>query len=175
MELRSLRDAAQELEKMGVMTLAVSFRPPDFNRSLCEKESLNFQLLSDTDRAIIKRYSVFNETDNCAQRVTFFVDKDGVIRGIDRKVNPAAHGQDLAQFLKDYQRGKTLYVTYCARCHGADGGDTQTYPNIKSLKGIGTQHDENDLIKLTRLAAFVDIDAWSEADRQALAKFVRGL
>jgi alkyl hydroperoxide reductase subunit AhpC len=175
MELRSLRDAAQALEKLDAVILAVSFRPSDFNKSLCEKESLSFQLLSDPDRAVIKRYGVFNEQDNCAQRVTFLVDKEGVLRYADRKVNPAAHGKDLAQLVKDLQRGKTLYTTHCARCHGADGGETQNYPNIKSLKGMGNKHDEQDIIKLTRLAAFVDINAWSEEERQAMAKFIRGL
>jgi cytochrome c553 len=175
MELRSLRDAATALEKLDTVILAVSFRPPDFNKSLCEKETLSFQLLSDPDRTIIKRYGVFNEQDNCAQRVTFLVDKDGILRAIDRKVNSATHGKDLAQLVKDWQRGKLLYATHCARCHGADGGDTQTYPNIKSLKGIGNRHDEKDIIKLTNSSGFVSLDAWSEEDRQAIAKFVKGL
>ncbi len=33
-------------------------------------------------------------------------------------------------------RGKTIYETHCARCHGNDGADTQIYPGIKTLVDI---------------------------------------
>ena len=68
-----------------------------------------------------------------------------------------------------------MYDGACARCHGADGGDTQGYPNIKSLKGIGNRHNEKEIIQLTASTGIVDIDAWSEEARQALAKYVKGL
>ena len=157
------------------MILAISFRPPDFNKDLCEKESIAFQLLSDEDRAVIKRYGVHDAQNNCAQRVTFFVDKDGVVRAIDRHANPLTHGKDLVQLVKEWLRGKQLYDGACARCHGADGGDTQGYPNIKSLKGIGNRHNEKEIVQLTASTGIVDIDAWSEEARQALAKYVKGL
>jgi|GEM_PF-643115 len=174
MELRSLRDAAQELERLDTVILAVSFRPPDFNKTLCEKESLSFQLLSDEDCAVIQRYGVFNEQDRCAQRVTFLIDKDGIIRAIDRKVTPATHGKDLARLVSDLQRGKQLYEAACARCHGSDGGDT-SYPGTRPLKGIGNHYDEDKVIELTRNSGFVNIDLWSEDERRAMAKYVRGL
>jgi cytochrome c553 len=142
---------------------------------LCEKESIAFQLLSDEDRAGIRRYGVFDARDNCAQRVTFLVDKEGVIRAIDREVKPATHGQDLVKLVKAWLEGKHLYQAACARCHGADGGDTQGYPNIKSLKGIGNRHDEAEIIQLTANTGVVNIAAWSEKARQALAKYVKGL
>lgn len=142
---------------------------------MCEKESIAFQLLSDEDRAGIRRYGVFDARDNCAQRVTFLVDKEGVIRAIDREVKPATHGQDLVKLVKAWLEGKHLYQAACARCHGADGGDTQGYPNIKSLKGIGNRHDEAEIIQLTANTGVVNIAAWSEKARQALAKYVKGL
>jgi len=35
------------------------------------------------------------------------------------------------------------------RCHGSDGAATQSYPNIKPLKGIGNRHNEQEIIQLT--------------------------
>lgn len=157
------------------MILGISFRPPDFNKDLCEKETIAFQLLSDEDRAVIKRYGVFNAQDNCAQRVSFLVDKEGVIRAIDREVKPATHGQDLVKLVKQWSLGKQRYQAACARCHGADGGDTQGYPNIKSLKGIGNRYSESEILERTAATGVVDLAAWSEEARQALAKYVKGL
>lgn len=157
------------------MILAISFRPPEFNKDLCEKESIAFQLLSDEERAVIKRYGVFNPQDNCAQRVSFLVDKEGVIRAIDREVKPPTHGQDLVKLVRQWLQGKQLYGAACARCHGPDAGDTRGYPNIKSLKGIGNRHSETEIIQLTSSTGIVNIDAWSEEARQALAKYVKGL
>jgi len=131
--------------------------------------------LSDEDRAVIKRYGVFNPQDNCAQRVSFFVDKEGMIRAIDRKVRPTTHGKDLVKLVKEWLQGKQLYQGACARCHGADGGDTRSYPNIKSLMGIGNRHDEAEIIRRTANTGVVNIAAWSEEARQALARFVKGL
>lgn len=173
--MRSLRSAADELEKLDTVILGISFRPPGFNKELCEKESIAFHLLSDEDRAVIKRYGVFNARGNCAQRVSFLVDKEGVIRAIDLEVKPTTHGQDLVELVKQWSLGKLRYQATCARCHGGDGGDVQGYPNIKSLKGIGNRHNEAEIIQLTSATGVVDLAAWSEEARQALAKYVKGL
>lgn len=157
------------------MILGISFRPPEFNKDLCEKESIAFHLLSDEGRAVIKRYGVFNPQDNCAQRVSFLIDKGGVIRAIDRAVKPPTHGRDLVKLIKQWREGGQRYQAACARCHGPDGGDIHGYPNIKSLKGIGNRHSEAEIIELTAATGIVDIAAWSEEARQALAIYVRGL
>jgi alkyl hydroperoxide reductase subunit AhpC len=170
-----LRSAADELEKLDTIILGISFRPPSFNKDLCEKESIAFQLLSDEDRAVIKRYGVFNAQDNCAQRVSFLVDKEGVIRAIDREVKPATHGQDLVKLVKQWLAGKQRFQAACARCHGADGGDTASYPNIQTLKGIGNRHSESEILEMTASSGFVDLAGWGEEARHALAKYVKGL
>jgi cytochrome c553 len=126
-------------------------------------------------RAVIKRYGVFNPQDNCAQRVTFLLDQGGVIRAIERDVKPATHGQDLLKLMKAWLQGKQLYQGACARCHGADGADTRSHANIKSRKGIGNRHTEAEIIQLTANTGVVNLAAWSEEARQALAKYVKGL
>jgi peroxiredoxin Q/BCP len=80
-----------------VVVLGVSWRPVEFNKELCDKEGINFALLSDVDRAVIKRYGVWDEKDNAAKRVTFLIDRDGVVRDIDRAVKPEDYGKTLAE------------------------------------------------------------------------------
>ena len=80
-----------------MVVLGVSWRPVEFNRELCDKEGINFALLSDTDRAVIKRYGVWDEKDNAARRVTFLIDREGIIRDIDRAVKPEDYGKTLTE------------------------------------------------------------------------------
>lgn len=173
--MRSLRDAADELAKLDVVVLAVSFRPPEFNRDLCAKESLNFFVLSDTDRAVIKRYGVYDAQNDCAQRVTFFVDKSGVVRRIVRQVNPATHGKDLVAFVRRWQLGAELYRDHCARCHGADGSATDLYPNTKPLTGIGNRLTDEQIVQATIASGFVPSIVLSKDEWDAIAAFVAGL
>jgi peroxiredoxin len=72
----------------------------EFNKELCDKEGINFALLSDPDRAVIKQYGVWDEKDNAAKRVTFLIDAKGVIRDIDRAVKPEDYGKTLAERAK---------------------------------------------------------------------------
>jgi thiosulfate/3-mercaptopyruvate sulfurtransferase len=64
------------------------------------------------------------------------------------------------------ERGKTLYGTYCARCHGDDGADTTTYPGAKSLVGITRRLPQREVIEKSRGFAAVALD-----DAQAAALY----
>jgi len=154
--------------------LGVSFRPPEFNRDLCEKETIAFHLLSDVDRAVMKRYGVWNEKDDCAQRVTFLIDKEGVIRRVERKVEPATHGKDLIDLVDARKSGMLLYGALCLRCHGEDG-KSDSYPNVKRLDGIGNRLADDKLWAATIANGLVDVSSLTEKDRQALIVFVSGL
>jgi peroxiredoxin Q/BCP len=44
---------------------------------------------------------VLNELRGFANRWTFFIDKEGVIRYVDKKVNTASHGADIVAKLKE--------------------------------------------------------------------------
>lgn len=159
---------------MNTVILAVSFRPVAFNKDLCAKESLSFHVLSDSDRAVIKKYFVWNEKDDCAQRVTFLIDKGGVIRRIERKVNPDTHGEDLIGLMKKWQKGRVIYDIHCVRCHGDDGNATN-YPNIKALGGVGVRLTEKQILEATAAAGIVNLDLIRKPDLEALAIYVAGL
>jgi peroxiredoxin (alkyl hydroperoxide reductase subunit C) len=53
------------------------------NAAFAKQEGLNFPLLSDFKREVSKQYGILNEERGFANRATFVVDKEGVIRHID--------------------------------------------------------------------------------------------
>ena len=175
LELRSLAAAAGDLAKLNTVILVIGCDPPGFHRAPGEKAIAALALLDDPDRAVTKLYGAFDSETHTAQRATFFIDEQGVLRAAERPANPATRGRDLAGLVEQWLSGKALYEGACARCHGPDGGDTESYAGIKSLRGIGGLHDEKEILELTAMTGIVNIQAWSEPDRQALAKYVKGL
>ena len=64
------------------------------------QQKLTFPLLSDPDGSVAKRFNVLPEGKAYTARVTFVVDPTGVVRHVDRGVQVATHGADLAAVLK---------------------------------------------------------------------------
>ncbi len=54
------------------------------NAVFAKQEGLNFPLLSDFKRTVSKDYGILNEEQGFANRTTFVVDKEGVIRHIEK-------------------------------------------------------------------------------------------
>ena len=167
--------AAKEFKELDTVVLAISFRSVEFNAKLCTKEGLSFHVLSDLDRAVIRKYGVWNEKEDCAQRVTFLIDKDGWIRRIERKVRPETHAEDMIDLIRKWKSGRAIYSVYCARCHGDDGNETG-YPDIKKLGGIGNRlTTPAQITKATAASGLVDLDAIGQKNLEALAIYVGGL
>lgn len=85
-ELCTFRDSLGELQKMGAQIIAISVDSPFANKAFAEKNSLNFLLLSDFKRDIIRKYDVVwnslggvNGYDT-ANRAIFILDEKGTIR-----------------------------------------------------------------------------------------------
>lgn len=72
---------------------------PEDNRGFAEKNEATFPILSDTDRTMSARYGVLMD-NGMARRWTFYIDPDGVVRHIDRSVDPRTAGEALVQNLE---------------------------------------------------------------------------
>jgi peroxiredoxin Q/BCP len=103
-EACSLRDGMSDLEKLGVQVLGVSTDSVKSHEGFKEKHSLNFPLLSDRSKDIIKSYGVVSDSGS-ARRETFLIDKTGVIRYIWMKVNVAEHSGEIAEKVKELGLG----------------------------------------------------------------------
>ena len=103
MEVCSLRDAADDLEQLGIQVYGVSFDDVLAQAAFHNKQELAFPLLSDPDGSAAKKYAVAMQGRPFARRVTFIIDDEGVLRHIDEKVSVRSHGSDLATLVEGLQ------------------------------------------------------------------------
>jgi peroxiredoxin Q/BCP len=73
--------------------LGISLDKLEANKAFAEKIGATFPILSDPEKTAAKAYDVLNFTRLFANRVTFVIDKNGVIQHIDKgsdAIDPAA-------------------------------------------------------------------------------------
>ncbi|MFI5316175.1 MAG: peroxiredoxin family protein [Myxococcota bacterium] len=100
-ELGALRDAAAQLAPFDADVFMVSFDPPEKNADFAKSLNAKLVLLSDPKGEVANAYGVSALGGMYAKRWTFYVDKDGVIRFVDRAVKTASAGQDIAAKLDE--------------------------------------------------------------------------
>ena len=81
-ELCAVRDDLSTFQNDDVQVMTISVDSPYSHKVFSEKENYDFPLLSDfwPHGGVAQAYGVFNETTGFANRGTFLVDKDGVVR-----------------------------------------------------------------------------------------------
>ncbi len=88
------------LKDMNVAYFTASVDDAATNKKFSESLTLNYPILSDPDKSVAKSYGVL-KANGMADRWTFYIDKDGVIREIDKKVNTAQAAPDVVAKLKE--------------------------------------------------------------------------
>lgn len=99
-EACSMRDGMDELEGLGIQVLGVSTDSVKSHENFKNKHDLNFPLLSDKSKEIIQTYGVESDFGS-AKRMTFLIDKKGVIQHIWPKVKAAQHAEEVAEKVKE--------------------------------------------------------------------------
>ncbi|HEV2601404.1 MAG TPA: peroxiredoxin [Candidatus Babeliales bacterium] len=92
-EVCSIRDGFADLQAAGVEVWCMSYDSPEDLKKFKEKKSLNFPLLSDSDKTVSKLYGVSGWF--FPDRVTFLINKQGVIIKILKDVDVNAHAQEI--------------------------------------------------------------------------------
>ena len=102
-----IRDSKADFEKVDTVVLGVSPDPVARLQKFEEKQSLNFDLLSDEDHAIADKYGVWGlkkfmgkEYDGI-HRMTFIIGKDKKIKHIFTKVKTKTHDQDVLDWIRE--------------------------------------------------------------------------
>ena len=95
-----VRDGVNELEKLGIQVLGVSVDSVKSHEGFKNKNKLNFPLLSDKSKSIVRAYGVESEFGS-AKRETFLIDKSGVIRHIWDKVQAVKHADEIIEKTKE--------------------------------------------------------------------------
>lgn len=89
----SFRDAQADYQSKDVVVLGVSADDEASHQAFTQKFNLNFPLLADTDKTLIKAYDV--DGGGYAKRVSYVIDGNGKITHVDASVNTATHAQDI--------------------------------------------------------------------------------
>jgi peroxiredoxin Q/BCP len=84
-EACSFRDHRGEIAALGAEIYGVSLDPPEKHAAFAERHSLPFPLISDVDRSIARSFGVLRLGGLLlTKRVTFVIDRSGVIRHVTR-------------------------------------------------------------------------------------------
>tara|TARA_Y100001934_G_scaffold31457_1_gene35079 strand:+ start:1863 stop:2123 length:261 start_codon:yes stop_codon:yes gene_type:complete len=70
------------------------------NTGFATKNDANFPILSDPGKAVCNAFGVLHER-GFARRWTYYIDAEGIIRRIDKNVNPRNAGADLVRNLEE--------------------------------------------------------------------------
>ncbi|GLV50791.1 peroxiredoxin [Thermobispora bispora] len=99
-ELTAIRDELVGALPDDARVLTVSVDSMFSHRAWAEQEGFTFPLLSDfwPHGAVARAYGVFDEGRGVAQRGTFIIDAEGVVRW--KVVNPPGEPRDIAAYLK---------------------------------------------------------------------------
>ncbi len=102
-----IRNSKAELEKANIVVLGVSADPVAALRKFEEKEKLNFPLLSDPEKNVIKSYGAWGRKKFMGRefdgilRQSFLIDENGKIVHVIDKVDTKTHHQDVLNFFKN--------------------------------------------------------------------------
>jgi peroxiredoxin Q/BCP len=97
--LTALRDSALELAEFEAAVFMVSLDDATKNREFAESLGTTQTLLSDESGDTAKAYGVSALGGLYSKRWTFYIDREGVIRQIDKDVSVETAGQDIAKQL----------------------------------------------------------------------------
>ena len=103
----SIRDHSADYAALGVRVLGVSPDPVKRVKKFHDGQNLNFTLLADEDHAVCDAYGVWGEKSMYgktywgAQRATFIIDGEGVIRHVIPKASPKTHDDEVLKALGD--------------------------------------------------------------------------
>lgn len=79
-EACKFRDEIEDFQKLDAVVIGVNRAGLDSHKKFIEKRELPFEIISDSDGAIYKSYDV--KGGFISERVTYIIDKKGIIRGV---------------------------------------------------------------------------------------------
>ncbi len=98
-ELRDMRDHADAIAAYDAAVFLASLDPPERNAEFAKAEGAKQVVLSDPTGEVATAYGAAGIGGLFAKRWTFYVDKNGVVLAIDKNVNTASAGRDIARKL----------------------------------------------------------------------------
>jgi thioredoxin-dependent peroxiredoxin len=106
-EACSFRDDFPKFKKVDAVILGVSPDSVESHKKFAKKYNLNFSLLADEEKEVIKKYDVWKEKSMYGrkymgvERTTYIIDPEGKIKKIFRKVKVQGHNEEVMGALKN--------------------------------------------------------------------------
>jgi len=98
-ECKSLTEKGHLIREFDVSYFMASVDALDENRAFAIETGADFPMLSDPTKEVAKAYDVLN-LFRVANRVTFYISKQGEILKIDEDISPKTAAEDIAKHLK---------------------------------------------------------------------------
>ena len=99
-ECKAMAEQGDEIRKYDVAYFTASVDDAEQNKKFAESLELDYPILSDPTKENAKAFGVLNDR-GMANRWTFYIDKNGKITHVDKKVATETHGKDIAAKLKE--------------------------------------------------------------------------
>jgi thioredoxin-dependent peroxiredoxin len=105
-EACNFRDSIQELMNFGAVILGVSKDSVTSHKKFAEKYNLNYPILSDEGKEVIKSYEAWGTKKFLGRkfegtlRITYLIDPNGIIEKIYKNVNPSLHAGEILKDLR---------------------------------------------------------------------------
>lgn len=105
-EACSLRDARDDLARLGAEVIGISRDEATSHEKFKAKHTLNFTLLTDGEAKVIEAYGAWGKNmfgKDGILRKTFIINPDGQVVKVYGKVTPLGHGDQVISDLKTLQ------------------------------------------------------------------------
>lgn len=99
-ECKSFKELSSSLKDMDVAYFTASTDKVDDNTKFADSLSVDYPILSDPDKTVANAYGVVNPQRGFANRWTFYIDKDGKIAAIEKKIDTKNAASEVAAKLK---------------------------------------------------------------------------
>lgn len=101
LEVCAFRDAHDDLTGLDAVVLGISGDGTDSHRAFADRWNLPYPLLSDTDGATRKAFSVHRTLGLFPGRVTYVIDREGIIRAaVNDPLSASRHVREALDALK---------------------------------------------------------------------------
>ena len=101
-EAQAFRDSYEAFKDLGAEVIGVSSDSVDSHRDFASKCNLPFTILSDSGGKVRKLYGVPSSLGLFPGRVTYVIDRKGVVRYVfSSQMNPAKHVEEAVRMLKE--------------------------------------------------------------------------
>ncbi len=96
----AFRDNIKGFVGANTVVIGISTDNVSAQKQFTDKEKLNFPLFADSEKKVTGAYGVLNAQRGVASRVTFVIDKQGIVRKIYTKVDPPKHAAEVLEYIK---------------------------------------------------------------------------